>query len=599
MDLLMERRSSLTGIEVRTIAEYLSQITGSHLKNFYQVGEFFTMSFSQGIGDRRELVILPGKSIFLTDRRVEKPEVPSRFAMAVRRRIKGSKLVEVSQIGMERVLSLLFSSEKGKFSVNIELFGRGNLVVTDENGIIELASSYRKFKDRDVERGKPYFVPRSTLDLEDIKSKEIEVWKALVGLGIGPPYMNEVLRSLKLDPVKKLSEMSQEEISSFKEEVLKLYNAMKNPNPVIYVQDGDYIDFSFIKLSYMGDNYREFDDVMRMLEEYFWRFLEEKKGEKGVKSLERVRDRYLEEARRLREVGDFIFANIHEIDLILDRVRRGYSDQAVLRVDRSRGSVVISLKNMEIELDYTINAVKNAQKYYEMAKKLERKAEGIERMEKEKREEEREVLTYRKKWYDDFRWFISSDGLMVLAGRDRNTNRILVNKHMEDDDLFFHVDMPGGAVVVVKCSGKSVGDATIEEAAVFAACFSRAWREKLSSADVYYVRGEQVKKHPPPGTFIPKGSFFIEGRREYKRVDLRLSIGIIRHEGELRLISSPPSASWRMIAHLNIRPGNITREKATQVIKKELERRMGGMRLSLDARDVMRALPPGDVEIEG
>jgi predicted ribosome quality control (RQC) complex YloA/Tae2 family protein len=593
----MERRSSLTGIEIKAIVDYLSQITGSYLKNFYHVGEFFTMSFSHGIGSRKELVILPGKSIFLTDRGIEKPEVPSKLAMAVRRRIKGSRLVEVSQIGMERVVSLLFSSEKGKFSVNIEIFGRGNLVLTNEDGIIELASSYRKFRDREIERGKPYLVPKSKFDLDSIEQMDIEIWKALTSLGIGPPYMNEVLGNTGLDPMRKLSEMSEEEISSLKKEILNLYNAMRNPTPVIYLQDGNYIDFSFIKLNYMKSNYKEFDDIMRMLEEYFWGFLEEKKGEKREESLEKARNRYLEEAKRMREMGDFIFSNIPALDLILDKVRKGLDDQAVMKIDRSRRSVVISLNNIEIELDYTLNAVKNAQKYYEMAKKLERKAEGIERIKEEKGE--REVLTYRKRWYDDFRWFISSDGLMVLAGRDRNTNRILVNKHMEDDDLFFHVDMPGGAVVIVKCHGKSFGDATIEEAAVFAACFSRAWREKLSSADVYYVRGEQVRKHPPPGMFIPKGSFFIEGKREYRRVDLRLSIGIIRHEDELRLISSPPSASWRMIAHLDIRPGNITREKAVQVIKKELERRMGDMKLSLDPKEIIRAMPPGDVEIEG
>ncbi len=594
----MERRSSLTGIEIKTVIEYLSQIIGSHLKNFYQVGEFFTMSFSQGVGNRRELVILPGKSIFLTDRRIEKPEIPSKFAMAVRRRIKGSRLIGVSQIGMERVISLLFSSERGKFSVNIELFGKGNFVVADENGVIELASSYRKFKDREIGRGKPYFVPRSVFDLDTLEPREIEVWRALTSLGIGPPYMNEVLRNAKLDPMRKLSEMSQEEISSFREEVLNLYNAMRNPNPVIYIKDENYIDFSFIKLNCIENEYREFDDIMRMLEEYFWGFLEEASKIKGVETLEKAKYRYLEEARRLREIGDFIFSNIPTLDLLLEKVRRGVDDQAILKIDKNKRSVVLSVENMEIELDYTLNAVKNAQKYYEMAKKLERKAEGIERI-KEERKEEKEVLTYRRKWYDDFRWFISSEGFMVLAGRDRNTNRILVNKYMEDGDLFFHVDMPGGAVVIVKCHGKSVGDITLEEAAVFAACFSRAWKEKLSSTDVYYVRGNQVKKHPPPGTFIPKGAFFIEGRREYIKAYLRLSVGIMRHEDELRLISSPPSASWRMIAHINIRPGNIIREKATQIIKKELERRMGGMRLSLDAKEIVRALPPGDIEIEG
>ena len=88
---------------------------------------------------------------------------------------------------------------------------------------------------------------------------------------------------------------------------------------------------------------------------------------------------------------------------------------------------------MKIALDVSKSLEKNAEKYFEKAKKARKKIEGakeaVERikkkletaMKKEEKELEKEKnkpAPRKKHWYEKFRWFITSDGFLVVGGRD-------------------------------------------------------------------------------------------------------------------------------------------------------------------------------------
>lgn len=53
-------------------------------------------------------------------------------------------------------------------------------------------------------------------------------------------------------------------------------------------------------------------------------------------------------------------------------------------------------------------------------------------------------------WFEKFKWFISSDDYLVLAGRDSIQNEILVKRHMESNDIYIHADIHGAASCIVK-----------------------------------------------------------------------------------------------------------------------------------------------------
>ena len=191
---------------------------------------------------------------------------------------------------------------------------------------------------------------------------------------------------------------------------------------------------------------------------------------------------------------------------------------------------------MELELDYGMSAQENANSYYMKAKKLAQKKEGAEKAIQELRnrlEQEASkastpknkiVVKRRLEWYEKFNWFITSGGKLVIGGRDAQQNEMVNSRHFEKGDLFFHADVHGASVTVMK-SGEDSEKRDREEAAQFAASFSRGWQEGLRSVDVYCMKREQVSKSTEKGS-LGTGSFLLSGEREwYRNTQLALACG--------------------------------------------------------------------------
>ena len=54
-------------------------------------------------------------------------------------------------------------------------------------------------------------------------------------------------------------------------------------------------------------------------------------------------------------------------------------------------------------------------------------------------------------WFEKFHWFVSSGGLLVLAGRDARQNELLVKRYLRASDLYVHADVHGAASLVIRC----------------------------------------------------------------------------------------------------------------------------------------------------
>jgi len=252
---------------------------------------------------------------------------------------------------------------------------------------------------------------------------------------------------------------------------------------------------------------------------------------------------------------------------------------------------------MRITLDLKKNVDQNASVYFEEAKKARKKLEGakkaleksIEKKEKLEKESSKIELEDEKKrkekrkteWYEKFRWFYSSDGFLIIAGRDATTNEIVIKKHTDSSDLVLHTDMSGSPFAVIKSDGKKIPESTIEEAADFTATFSRAWKLGMSHLDVFCVRPEQVTKETKAGEYITKGSFMVYGNK--KNYDAKINIGIGVYEG--KLMSAPLSAIKKHCKdYFIIEQG----DKKTSDAAKLIQRNLGG---NLD--EIIRILPQG------
>ncbi|MBI4438394.1 DUF814 domain-containing protein [Candidatus Woesearchaeota archaeon] len=257
---------------------------------------------------------------------------------------------------------------------------------------------------------------------------------------------------------------------------------------------------------------------------------------------------------------------------------------------------------MRLVIDVSRSPEQNAAVYYELAKKARKKLEGLEkaiadtrrkiealrqRKELEDRAVEKAELRKRdRKWFEKFRWFVSSEGFLVVGGRDATSNEIVVKKHAAPDDVVFHTDLAGSPFFVVKCEGKQPGQDTLLEAAVATASFSRAWRLGLSVLEVFHARPEQVSKKTRAGEYMGKGSFMIYGKTEYLTAELRLAVGL--YEG--RVMCAPEAAVRRHCSdYAVVVQGRDKSSDVARVIRKKL----GG-----DLDSIIAALPSGGCRVK-
>jgi hypothetical protein len=164
---------------------------------------------------------------------------------------------------------------------------------------------------------------------------------------------------------------------------------------------------------------------------------------------------------------------------------------------------------------------------------------------------------------------------------------------LKDGDRYVHADIHGAPSCIVKNKGVSdevlsISEKTLEEACIFAASFSKAWKQ-FGEAQAYWVLPEQVSKTPQSGDFLPKGAFIIRGKRNYYRCTLEIAVGEVLVDGARKIMSGPVRAvESRSERFVVLQPGTVK----TSSVAKVLARVFG---VSSDA--VLKVLPPGEVRV--
>jgi predicted ribosome quality control (RQC) complex YloA/Tae2 family protein len=251
------------------------------------------------------------------------------------------------------------------------------------------------------------------------------------------------------------------------------------------------------------------------------------------------------------------------------------------------------MTNITLNINKTIE--QNAEVYYERAKKYKKKIPGIKKIiedtKKKIQKAEEGMIEFKKKnstvknrkkeWFEKFRWFMSSDGFLVIGGRDATTNDIVVKKYLEKDDRVFHTELAGSPFVIIKNpEGIKIPESTINDAAEFCASFSKSWKAGRTTAEVYYVNPDQVSQEAKSGEYLQKGSFMVYGKRNFMNARLNVAIGV--YEG--RVMSGPISSIKKYCEkYVEVIHGS---DKLSDVAKK-IKKIIGG-----DLDEIIRSLPP-------
>jgi len=583
---------------------------------------------------RRDLILKPGKAIFLTSYPKKAPQNPSGFAMQLRKYLGGLRIMDIEQVGFDRLVKIAFGlygnedmDDVIKYYLIVELFGNGNLILADDElnivGVLQAQNwSTRSLKAREKYEPPPKMMSPFEVDMEEMHDENYEVVKLLATkINIGGMYAEEICLRAGLE--KSDTNPDPEKLHKGIEALIDL---PKRPAIV----KGSIVPFDL--LIHKGLERAEYNTLNEAADEvYGKKEMEEiasvqvSKKQKHLNKLERILssqvqtvEKYKKKGERAHKMGDLIFENYQLVENMLNAIysavkklgwkevdkRLKESDDKASKIIKSTspktGKISIELSDNLVELDITKNINENAQAYYDTSKKMNSKLAGakkaieitkakLENIEREeiKVEEVKKRVKRKKDWYERYRWFITSDGLLVVGGRDARTNETLVKRYLKDNDIHVHADVQGAPQVIIK-EGKGASETSINEAGIFAVSFSRAWKMGVSGLDAYWVYPDQVTKEPPSGEFLGKGAFFIKGKKNYlKKMPLELGIGAYKE----KIMCGPLSAvSKNCNGPLKVTFGNLSKEDVARKIK--------GLMDWEDMDEIIQALPTGNCDVK-
>ena len=420
-----------------------------------------------------------------------------------------------------------------------------------------------------------------------IKEKNDEIVRLIArNVGVSGMYSEELCLRAQIDKKLKGIDLNEKQLE-------KLYTSLKNlrnqlmfgelkPQIILDENNEEIAVVPFDLLLFKEYDRKYYETFNKAVDVFYSKKFSHKNDsniseiDQKIQSLQKVlknQEEYLEELKNKKEkyyiLGDFIYANFNKLqklfNVILEAKKKGYSWQEINnklisakkenfedlfffeRIIPQTRQLVIKVDNNEILLNLHDSVGENANKIYSKGKKAEKKIKGTidailetkKKIEKLLKEKDTQVVEKfhlikkpKKKWYEKFHWFHSSDGFLIIGGRDASTNELIFKRYLEKDDLVFHTNFPGSPLVVIKNpEKKEIPQSTIKEAADFVASYSRAWKENWGVVDVFYVKPNQVSKSPPSGEYLPKGSFMIMGKKNFIRdAKTELAIGIYFEE---------------------------------------------------------------------
>ena len=482
-------------------------------------------------------------------------------------------------------------------------------------------------------------------DFLEIKSLgETEIVRALTKFfSISGTYAEEILLRAHINKDIKCATVTEDELKLIFiviKQLISFISSDKLEPAIIVDSENVWVDVTPVSLvMYAKLSQKKFECFNSALDEYYTKKGELERGDEATKDFEselarqqRILQRQEKALEALKEpiiknktVGDLIYLHFGDLQSLFNKVIEqkisGKSwEQIIAKLEAGKKvsnrpdiffsslepknqvlHVIVENKTFSLNLRQSIQV--NADHYYMRSKKAEKKLKGAENQLQEtltkieetknqviqKRENQQPLIKGRKKaWFEKFRWFYSSDGLLVIGGRDSTSNEVLIKKHVEPQDIIFHAEIVGAPFIVIKSKGKPVPKQTINEAAQLAASYSRAWKEMLTTLNVYWVTPEQVSKNPPSGQFLKKGSFMISGFKNFVRgVTLGIAIGINLNDKDIRVIGGPVKAiSAQTDAFVEVIPGD---QKSNQLAK-DIRHRLS-TKVSEDFKRGITAIP--------
>ena len=630
---------TVAGIELAYLIKEIShEIEGCYVSNIYGINRN-SLLFKMRHPDKPDIMLmLSTMGMWTTSKKID-PIEPNKLLRRLRSDLLRSKIEKVEQIGTERIAYLTFSNFDNRFVLIVEFFGEGNMLLCNYSKKILALMHSIDVRHRQLRIGLEYKPPpEDGIDIIDLKKEEFkEILSTstsigkIIGRGLGLPkkYVEEIIRLSSIDRTKPSDEISEDEFESLFDVIrITISNVINGVHDPTIITDAEKSDIFPIRFSDDNTGAREVPSFNEGLDIIFTeRILEKGKslyGEEAQKRISELQNR-LEEQKNAIEIVQKKSKNIADIaNLLFSMQSEGkskISEPEVVKALKNQNAELVKEKGVpilkiddakvKIELDAPLPSL--ASILFDESKKQKGAITSIEKLiektedQLEKTIEKGEIAKgaigfsdiRKKNWYERYRWFFTSDGLLAVGGRDSSSNSALVRKHMESNDKIFHAEINGSPFFILKDTNEDLMPLSLEETAYATVCFSRAWQASAHGLNSFWVKPDQIKKAAPTGQSMGKGSFMIYGTRNFIKVaSLKLAVGIMKEDENFLLVSGPVEPIKKnCLCYVIIEPGGSLISDVAKKIRAEFNKSDEKFQKLFVVDDYVRALPTGSSKI--
>ncbi|MCT2538026.1 NFACT family protein [Aquibacillus koreensis] len=533
------------GIVTRAITHELSQsLTTGRILKIYQPTETELILTIRSHGKNNTLLLSAHPSyarFHLTKDTYQNPQEPPMFCMLLRKHLVGSFIEDISQYENERIVSIKVKGrneigDETKKTLIIEVMGKHSniLLIDQEKGhILDSIKHVPPMQNRvrTIMPGQDYKLPPDQGKLNplsvdsdtfikklDFNAGKLDKQLVDTYMGFSPVIAKEIIFRAKLGSIDTYKTVFQDIQES-------LLNHGYSPERIAGTKE----DFYVLPLESVQGERKQFSSVSVMLDDFYsgkaerdrvkqqagdlYRFLKNER-DKNIRKIKKHEQTFTkaEQAELFQRQGELLTANMHAIK---------HGDSSATVIDYYDPDQ----KEITIELNPNKTPSENAQAYFKTYQKLKKSkqmvlqeidkakveitylAELIQQIEEAREQDIEEIREeLREQGYlkskskhkkkktkptkPDPEQFFSSDGTVILVGKNNKQNEFLTNRIAARDDIWLHTkDIPGSHVVI---RDRNPSEETLFEAAQLAANFSKS--KNSSSVPVDYTLIRHVKK---------------------------------------------------------------------------------------------------------
>lgn len=534
-------------------SELHEALWGARIDKVYQVNHDSICLYAYNKGNKYYLLIDVSKPcICMLDMPPAHMDTPTAFCMLLRKHLEMSRLTDISQYKLDRILNLQFdnlgfANQIVSKKLCIELTGKNsNIILLDEERILQAIRhvSVRENSFRQIQPNQPYVLPPQRADRLDIRSIAAGELMSHIALGeptlrldkflgqliegVGQVIIQELLYRAGLNALSNLQAVSESEWQKLESCILLLQQELNNPKAFyLYTKHGRFVALAATKLQSMAANndcQQQVFATVNQAVQYLLALVPEQTPEKIVLSKTLGNEIGKQERKLLALQEDLSRAEDAQDYKILADNLMAYLYTIKPQSTELSCTDIYDGAELVIKLDAQLSPIENANRYYRQYNKAKRALSSIDEQLQATGQHieylqslefalsgsssEAELHEIKKELQEIGLFRISKksnkqqnkpsvplevklDNATIYIGRNNQQNDYLTFKIGRPNDIWLHVQKQAGSHVIIKCS-TTPDEATIKLAAELAAYFSKS--RNSSSVAVDYVQRKHVWK---------------------------------------------------------------------------------------------------------